>query len=740
MALGFFRRRQKLVLIIMVLLMVAFLIPGSIRGLFERKPYKVAIGHAGDDKITQGMLLSADADIRILTRWLALGAGLRPGEMAFVAFQSVNQGRNPALAWALLVHEARTLGVRVTRQEIDAFLAASGRTGESYQRLLADLTREKLGEKDLLRAVTSHLMIAKALEAGLVGVPPSLPELRVFYRDLRERIQLGLAVFEAEDFAGDAAEPSETEIREWFAERKRYLPLHPTNQTEFGFGYRQPNRADVAWLLVDQEQLTRAVDVPERLMREYWLQNKGKLTKEVPVTTTRAAPTTTTAPTDTQPTQPTPPAEPQTRTVVITRYSEAKPIIRDNLSARVAEDTAADLLAEARKLIDAHADSKDPYQHALSLMTSDAEALLGRKVDAPPPGPAPLETVVEQLEGASKVRIAYPYGEREKLTIDPTVEVDLSKLKGGLTLKQLLEEIGSQLKLPRPIAWRTCRGLPDALFAAEPVDLMPVRAGRTGMLDFPELARTAPLDWASTAPGGGLPLVGVVVTAQIFQAPGSPRTPLIEVGGDFGQAMYVYGPVGMGRLLWRLAAAKAEHEPERITPAIRQQIVRDIKLLRGFHKATEAAKKMLAQVRAGEDLEKLAEAQKRTFLETEPFARKEPQPIRTAAGYRMVLMLPNVPEVGRDAKFVEQAFSLVPDDPDDPAPPARADVALLRRARKLLLIQRVGYEPATESHFRDKGLDMAIPLLMRERYQRGVTAWLSLAGVGERVVYTARQE
>ena len=291
MAFGFFRRRQKLVLIIMVILMVAFLIPTSIESFGRRSEGDTVVGRAGQEDITIGMVWSAERDLKVLTDALAIGSGqvFREGEGAYAMFRRIN-AREAVHAWTLLVHEAKALGLGVTDQDVADFLAASGWVGDQYRQQVANLHAANLSERDLRRGVANHLRVSRAFDAARVGGPPTLPQIRLLYRDLRERIDLAMVEFPAQEFSAGAAEPAEAEIRQWFETRKHLLPDGPTNRTPFGFGYRQPERADIAWIMVYQDRLAPAVTVPDAQARAYWLSHRGELTKEVPL-----APTTTPA-------------------------------------------------------------------------------------------------------------------------------------------------------------------------------------------------------------------------------------------------------------------------------------------------------------------------------------------------------------------------------------------------------------------------------------------------------------
>ena len=110
---------------------------------------------------------------------------------------------------------------------------------------------------------------------------------------------------------------------------------------------------------------------------------------------------------------------------------------------------------------------------------------------------------------------------------------------------------------------------------------MPVRAGRTKLVDLVALVRHEVLGAARTRedPRSRM-LVSVVATAEAFQGPESRIGPLIAPGQDFRQAMFLSGDTE-GRLLWRLVAAKKSHSPEERTSKITEQIVKDFKPEKG---------------------------------------------------------------------------------------------------------------------------------------------------------------
>ena len=719
MALGFFRRHQKWVLLTMVLLMALWGVGTVVQGLFRSGGWKQPVGYAGQEKITLGMLQSAQGDIRILMDNVRLGreGGRRRGEEAFRAFMAINERRQPALAWALLLHEAREMGVAVLDREVEDFLAASGLTGQRLQQEVNLLALRGSGEAHLRRAVAHHLMIAAAFEAGQVTATPSLAEVRNTYRQLRERIKLAVVTFQAAEFLPlTTTQPAESKIRQWFQEGRTRLRNHPDNRSPFGFGYRQPARATLRWLFVDRDRVARAARVPEQMMRRYWRDHKGELTRKVPV------PATSTAPASGPSTQP---AEPQYRSVPYDNYGQAKQHIREILTKQVAELKVMEIVRRAKELIEQNAASPDPYGRAVEAMVRPAHRLLSRKVGKLPLTRATLQHVVEEIERVTGVRVVLPYGQHGKLSIAPTVEVDLRRFSAELTLGEFLEKLRVQLKLPK-INWVRCDRLEGAVFPAGPVDLVPVSASRTGPATFQELASDELLGAARTARSGGTSLMGVLATAEPFQGPEARHTPLIEVGGDFREALYVEGDRS-GRLLVRLLEAVPEHDPRDLTPAIRRQVVEDIRLAEAFAKARRAAREMLKQVQAGKDLKKLAQSHNRPYTETRFFSRKQ--------AFYGRLMPSYVDGVGINPTFLDKAFKLVPADPDHWTDPGPADIVSLPRARKVLLIRRIGYEPPTEQEFQTLGLYLTAPMIAYQRQFRSMQAWFNLDNIKERVNY-----
>lgn len=712
MALGFFRRHQKMVFVIMVLLMAAFGIPAGYKGCSGMGGCAGNVGKAGGATVSPSMVRQAQLDLQLLGSALQAAGQTYP----FQYFQQRNQTGDRVVLWALLVHEARTSGVRVTDADVSQLLKQV--FGERYKQELANLAIQKISEDDLRAAARDYLLVIRGFEGARVTTPPSVGEIDRALADVSEKIQLGMVLLPADDFTKGLPDPTPDEIKAQFDKCRGLVAQGPGNNTEFGFGYRLTDRADVAWVFVDQDLVRRGIRPTEAQMAEYWRQHRGELTKPA------SGPTTGTAPVEEAP---------------IEKYSEARPQIRRILQDTLAQNKLAELLQRARELIAHNEKSPAPYQRAADEMVKPAPELLATKAPSQPAG-ATLEEVVDDLSNQTGVAVVFPY--QAGISVDPKLKLDTAKLPKNATLGQVLEALAEQAKLPK-IQWVSAAGLENVLFAGAPVNLVPVTAGRTGLVDLRTLWTDPLLAAASLSdrPRSRVEVLpGIVETAGAFQADKERSTGMIDPGQDFRQAMFVAGR-HEGRLLWRLVAAEPAHDPQALTEEVRKDVVRDIHIAKAFAKAQQEARRMLEQVRAGADPEALAQQQKLSYTKTQPFARKRLTMSQTSVD----MIWQDVPGVGVSPTFMEQAFALASPAASRPAslaasgatrttasasaPAVAADVVSLPRQRKVVLIKKLDFQPATRED-QQQNRFIVTSILRNQQNAQALESWFN----GERIM------
>ena len=621
MALRFFRQRQKLVMIIMVLVMLSFALSAVIPSFFQKSRDQRVRGHVGDDEVLDGQVQQASGSLSLLGGPpMNLGSFRRPRnyEVAFARFLDLNPSDDRrALAWTLLTQEAARMGAVPGDRKVNRLLAESGLTGKRLEETVANLGRGGFSRAHLYRAIGEYLAVmdtfAAVAPAALTTVsqtpeaPPSIPEMRHACKLLGERVQLFQATFSPEDYLDGLDEPTDDAIRAQFEKHKHVAPNSPDNKTEYGFGYLQPDQARIAWLLVDYDALAQAVEPAERDMLEFWTQSGEKMTVY-----RNFAP-------DTQPTS-APAIQPEFRQVVITDYAEAQPLIRERLIPQAARNRMNGLIRRAQQIIKERAGKADPYAVTVDALIAPADAILAQPVAALPEISATLKEVVERLSEASGVTIVYPYGEHDNLTLDAKLKIKLPK-SAAKPLGEILKQIQTQARYPE-ITWVVCDGVPGAIFPVDPVNLSPISTGKTEPLNAGEIRTHKLLGSAQTDASGGQSILAIVASAAEFQRPGPRRTstPLIEVGKEFRQPMHVAGARN-GRMLWRLLEAKRQYEPKELTDRIRKQVVKDLKIVAGFKRASAAAEALLAKLPDG-DFEKLTRAAEARFRDTRMLPRE----------------------------------------------------------------------------------------------------------------------
>jgi len=730
MALGFFRRRQKMVIIIMVALMVSFLVGSyGFSMLFSTDPMKQERGRTRMGELTRGDWYAAQADLDVL-RNIGLGGNPYryppwPTEMAY-AYLTQRNAQRAADAYMLLLTEAKAAGILVSEDDVDAFFAGIGCSGENYKQLVSDFRSGSRGatEKQLRGAVRNWLLINKAFAESNVSCPPSETEVQLTFRDVTEQINLCVLRLKAEDYVKDVPDPNQVKIDAHFNLYRTRFPGQTRNVSDMGFGYRQPGRARVQYLFVRGGAIERIIQPAFSLAVDYYNRNKGEFVKKVPI-----GPVPTTAGSQ--------PATRPTRDVPMT-FAEAKEQIMEKLRVETAQAGMDEFLSQVevkvRRLL---RDGADPNQAFASLrkeMTRSAAQPLGTVLRGVKIPNGTLAEAVARLAEAAKLRaICYPWGTHGTQTLLPSVKVSLQA--DGITLGEALERIGKQAKWPAEgrgkLHWALCDAFKGVLFSVEEgsegVDFFPLAVDRTPLSTFEELSEHAVLGFAYANPAGGRTLAQTVFSAKGLST--DPRETSMAQAGAMGTRMYVMGDK-TGRLLWRLVEISSAHVPASLTdrPELRGHVVRDLKLLAAMKKAADVAGKFKD---AGETvgLEPVAAAQKKEVFTTGMVARK------TMRGDWSQVPKLDLSTRELRAHVLSKAFSLAPKNVEPTA--AKGPAALLALPLpikgEVLLMERIGFKPVVRPEYEEFGRLSTARFLTYSRQQALMMIWFDFRGIAQRV-------
>ena len=735
MAFAFFRRRQKMVVVIMAVLMVSFLV-----GMQGFKMITDWLGQGEKDfattkagTVTFEDWRAAERDIQLLSPYGLYGARQDansilntpfPGEIEFLTLRATSS--DPSLLYALLLKEAQAADIIVTDTDVANYFKLVGWPigSPQHENWIAQMqTDVHLGSGRLYSALKRWLKVHKSYIANMSNTPPSGPEILKTYRDLAEQIDLRIVELSAEDFVKDVAEPDDSEIAEYFAKYKAKAPGTVTAPEDFGFGYSQPDRSRVQYLLLNRDVLLRVTRPSDDRVRKYFIANRAQFDLKVPIEPAAGD----------QPT--TAPATFEYKKVPQS-FAQAKSEIINKLQAGTIDDKVKDVFARARALMEGFKSDDalvSPYEWVVTKMTHPADAHLNRKIEAIRIQAESLDLAMDILaEAAGLNAICYPYGKTADGELDPNVKVTLSAT--DITLGDALAKIGKQIEW-NDIEWTTCDGFDGVIFPSAATGLFPLAAGDSGLVDTYEMAADEILS-ASFAANDQPLRKSAFPTKSGDDGPG---LSLVQVG-EAGSQMRVGGPKG-GALIWRLAAANAAHEPDELTDDIRTDVIRDIKLAKAMVLAARRGEALIAAA-ATDGLEAAAKAADLESTTTGRFARitlSEPHDMLMKllkSGYYdpaevfvQILKTPPVvlnpsrvqgvefatsdPNAGLTEAFMAKAFSLVPeeiepDQGDDPYPdkPYAMTSVELPGSGTVLVLQREDYRPSVISIFQQGGRQM----------------------------------
>ncbi|MHC4294202.1 MAG: hypothetical protein ACYSTL_01305 [Planctomycetota bacterium] len=755
MAFKFFRRRQKLVVIIMAALMVSFLIGSwGINMLFERDPDKVVVGTTRWGKLKMVDIREAHSDLLLLTEYLKLGDVKAQGaynitdqEFAILALSTA-----PELTYALLLKEARSSDVVIEKVEVDNFFAqfAIPIGSDKYRSMITALKlRTKVPAERLHEAVARWLQIFRTYSTSQTEILPSEREVRRVYRDLAELIDVRVAAVKAAKLLDDVPEPEEQDILQQFEQFKSVSPGEYLTVDSFGFGYLQPNRVRILYLFVDQSVIERVAIPGDDAVRRYFRAHRHEFVRKIPVP---SAPTTQTA---------TQPAEIRIEPM---KFSEVKEQIVQRLTEQAVLNRMEEVLSRAEMLLREYEKTDvtdlNAYEWVKDSMTQSATELLNRKLGVVAITNERLDKAMQILAESAKLQmICYPFGETDAGVIDPSVRVALNAR--DISLGDALKEISKQAKLPE-VNWVTCEGFDNVLFVENGATrVFPISVGQTQLVNIEDLFGDELLGNSFTPAGQPLPQIAFQTDA--FSEGGAAVVTLNE-----DAPRMVLGGAQRGRLLWRLIEAVPSQAAESPTGKLREQVIEDIKMERAFRRAVARAGELI--VAAEKDgLEKAADAMKLESSRTGLFARKQTltaaqrlgalkargmitevealrqlvieQPIRYVWS-----LVPGVTLASEELRkrFVETAFSLAPEDVEpkeggDPYPQTTPALGIVEApaTREVLVLERANFHPVVMSDYEQRGRERVVMWLRMLRSWEIRKTWFGQGDVEKRAAFEA---
>jgi hypothetical protein len=723
---AFFRRRQKMVVIVMVVLMVSFLVGfKGLSMLTSRDPAKRTVGRFADgSKLRATDLRIAQSDLQIL--------GMTGVGAQFLAGLNSNGDLPTAqLSYAMLTHESEPFGP-VRDSQVDALLASSGLVDEKYTELLVFLRTNDIDESQFRSAARRLVRNIEAYGQGASVAPPSLPELKYWYNMFEERVVLNYFTLPADDFLSQAraAETfTDEEIAAQFETHRDVVPGVFTESNPFGFGYRVPVKVDVEYLAVRFGPLLNVLTPTDEEVYAYYDENLDKMIREVQTDEMDAD------------------GNPVMTTETVSR-GEARPIIHQMMLLETLGKASDTMLVQADAFVKDARDANVPmdgpiYDAAIASMTLPADAVLAISLEDFEIRDETLPDAMKLLSMKAGIKgISFPTVDANGEPFGPDKTVSLSN--GSMTVGEALAKIASQVGLS-DLQWVQCSafvGSDAVLFTAGDHGTFPLFAGKTGLVDRRTLAAdpvAGRMGVIDSARGTGLLLAQLAFDREFF--------PTDEQMGDleaFDEALpetlasHFYRRLRlnvlgdpMGMVMWQVVDAQRSEVAETMSDAAREAVIADLRTLDAMKLAQAKADELLGSMK-DQSFGQVAELGGYATTMTPPMARME----RTLYGMNLTtvpgLTLPTVP--ARKA-FFDAVFAIAQPDVEEQLTGQRSTKTgsvQLPAQRAVCLVDVVSHQLPSDAKFVAEGeFQMRMMVGMSHRAQ-ALQVWMNHESVAER--------
>ncbi len=186
------------------------------------------------------------------------------------------------LEWWLLEQEAQRMGVTISQDEVQRFIAQFNISGD---RLTQIRDQMNVSTDEIFGAIGEYLRVSYAAVLAGAGVQVTDPEVKDIFVQTSDQVSLRYALLPYEAFQPKeaASQPvSDAELQDLFNQYKDNLP----GAGKYGFGYKIPDRVSVQYVGATVDDVAKTLlPVGEDRARKYFEAHKDKFQPAQPPTT-----------------------------------------------------------------------------------------------------------------------------------------------------------------------------------------------------------------------------------------------------------------------------------------------------------------------------------------------------------------------------------------------------------------------------------------------------------------------
>jgi hypothetical protein len=310
----FRKHNKRLLAIFVVALMIAFLLPATIRQVGNPNVLKEAVAEAYGEPIKRGELQATSFDTDILSSLAMAVPEENQNQGIFNWRIFVQFSQEPVMDYLLLVREAKHAGLEISQAQINQELEQ-----QVPRELINAILRSRNISLDMLRdAVGNYVLVRQMADIAAGSVNVSEPELRYQFDLTNDRLNVAAVPMAAVDLISEMPDPTDQQLAAYYA----------THQEKFRFS----DRVRVEYIGAGVDAIAKKITIAPELVEKRWGENKEKYTQ--PMTSTAPA---------------SEPAGTESAERIMT-FDEAQPMVLEELKNEEARKVAKSMINEALRV------------------------------------------------------------------------------------------------------------------------------------------------------------------------------------------------------------------------------------------------------------------------------------------------------------------------------------------------------------------------------------------------------
>ncbi|HRK29806.1 MAG TPA: hypothetical protein PLD59_01905, partial [Tepidisphaeraceae bacterium] len=258
------KNKKRLLAVIGVFLMVAFLAPSTFQGCHHGQG---SFGTMATGNVDAVNVQNAVAEFEYAAQNIGVLQTDPTGAQQFVSILqatplalAADQFQEHKVLYYLVREEARQLGAGISDEQLDEVLGQINIRMPDGSVVLYENIKKKPQGRFTRQALANLFSISAAFNRARSDIKITEPQRRADLAMQAQSISLNMVDFPADSYANKIPAPTDDQLRALFDKHKDTVAGQPDgDQNPFSFGYRFPDRVTLQYVSIDPDQVRQAV-------------------------------------------------------------------------------------------------------------------------------------------------------------------------------------------------------------------------------------------------------------------------------------------------------------------------------------------------------------------------------------------------------------------------------------------------------------------------------------------------